>query len=289
MYNELKRHKTHRNVLYSLVAILVITQMVSFFVISSQVSKINSEFDKKVNELNDKIKLVTGALNDYNEVYQGEFQKLNTNVLSQQKQQDNFNQQISLLKLTSNDFSEVIKNSVMSVVSVSTDKSIGSGFVINGGYVVTNYHILDGASKITVRTNDDKSFLGELAGFDKTRDVALIRVDTNSLNAIKLGNSNNLKIGEKIIAIGNPLGLSFSASEGIISALDRVGPNGLTEYIQTDVSLNPGNSGGPLINQEGEVVGMNNFKISDTEGLGFALRSNSIRESINNITGRDLV
>jgi serine protease Do len=117
----------------------------------------------------------------------------------------------------------------------------------------------------------------------------LLRIDGQNITEIKLGDSNLLRIGEKVIAIGNPLGLSFSVSEGIVSGLDRMGPSGWNEYIQTDVSLNPGNSGGPLINSKGEVVGINNFKITDTEGLGFALRSNSIREVVNNITGRDLV
>jgi S1-C subfamily serine protease len=98
-----------------------------------------------------------------------------------------------------------------------------------------------------------------------------------------------LKVGEKVIAIGNPLGLSFSVTEGIISALDRVGPNNLAEYIQTDVSLNPGNSGGPLINTRGKVVGINNFKIGDAESLGFALESNSIRDSINDLAGEKII
>ena len=106
---------------------------------------------------------------------------------------------------------------------------------------------------------------------------------------ISLSNSDELQVGNKVIAIGNPLGLSFTVTEGIISALDREGPNGIGEYIQTDVSLNPGNSGGPLISTLGEIVGINNFKIGGAEALGFALESNSIRKTINGIAGETII
>ena len=96
--------------------------------------------------------------------------------------------------------------------------------------------------------------------------------------------SDDVQIGEKVIAIGNPLGLSFSVSEGIVSAVNREGSNGLPYYIQTDTALNPGNSGGPLINTDGEVIGINNFKIAGGENLGFSLESNYIEDSVNEIS-----
>ena len=110
-------------------------------------------------------------------------------------------------------------------------------------------------------------------------DISLLKTE-GSFHELKLGNSDNTKIGEKVIAIGNPLGLSFTATEGIISAKDRIGINSLPYYFQTDVSLNPGNSGGPLINTKGEVIGINNFKISGAEDIGFALEINYAKQTI---------
>ena len=96
-------------------------------------------------------------------------------------------------------------------------------------------------------------------------------------------NSDEIQIGEKVIAIGNPLGLQFSVSQGIISATHRQGANNLPVYIQTDAALNPGNSGGPLINKQGKAIGINNFKLGESESLGFALESNTLKEAINSI------
>ena len=116
----------------------------------------------------------------------------------------------------------------------------------------------------------------------------LLKIDGGGYDYLELGNSDDLQIGKKVIAIGNPLGLSFTVTEGIVSALHREGPNGLREYIQTDVSLNPGNSGGPLINTQGQAVGMNNFKIGGADSLGFALESNAIKETVNAILQNNL-
>ena len=124
-------------------------------------------------------------------------------------------------------------------------------------------------------------------------DIALLKIDDTSYNPIELEDSNNVQIGQKVIAIGNPLGLQFSVSEGIVSAVNREGENKLNAYIQTDASLNPGNSGGPLIDTDGKVIGINNFKISDSENIGFALESNYIKSTVNKISqkayGKDLI
>jgi len=112
---------------------------------------------------------------------------------------------------------------------------------------------------------------------------------SGTYEALELADSDDLQVGRKVIAIGNPLGLSFSVTEGIISALERIGPNGLREYIQTDVSLNPGNSGGPLIDIQGQVIGINNFKIGGAEALGFSLESNAIRDSVNAMLNKTII
>jgi len=119
------------------------------------------------------------------------------------------------------------------------------------------------------------------------RDVALLKIE-NSYPALLL-QTNSTQLGDTVIAIGNPLGLSFTVTEGIISALGRTGPNGLSEYVQTDVSLNPGNSGGPLINREGKVVGVNNFKVGGADSIGFALEARALRNSINAIANQTLI
>src|SRR3989344_8811974 len=273
-----RSHKKHRKVLYSLVVVLLILQAASFTMLSLQIVRIErdltSSFEAQLEESNIKNQ------QSINEI---------TRLLAQQKQtQDSFEAEISLLKSGQGDFSAVIEEAVKGVVGVSTDVSLGSGFLVTDkGYVVTNYHVIDDSNEINVITYDRGIFVAEFIGADLKRDLALLKIDGDH-DFLQIGDSDSLQVGNKVIAIGNPLGLSFSVSEGIISGLDRRGPNGLTEYIQTHVSLNPGNSGGPLINTNGEVVGINNFKISNTEGLGFALESNAIKTSVNKIANKTI-
>ncbi len=127
-----------------------------------------------------------------------------------------------------------------------------------------------------------------LVGYDSFTDLAVLKID-GTYNSIELENSDNIQLGEKVIAIGNPLGLQFTITEGIVSALKRTGPNQLSAYIQSDVTLNPGNSGGPLINKNGKVVGVNNFKLGNAEAVGFALESNLVKEKVNEIVVRELI
>ena len=274
-----RSHKKHRKVLYSLVVVLLILQAASFTMLSLQIVRIErdltSSFEAQLEESNMKNQ------QSINEI---------TRLLAQQKEnQDSFEAEISLLKSGQGDFSAVIEEAVKGVVGVSTDVSLGSGVLVTDkGYVVTNYHVIDDSNEINVITYDRGIFVAEFIGADLKRDLALLKIDGDH-DFLQIGDSDSLQVGNKVIAIGNPLGLSFSVSEGIISGLDRKGPNGLTEYIQTDVSLNPGNSGGPLINTNGEVVGINNFKISNTEGLGFALESNAIKTSVNKIANKTIV
>lgn len=188
---------------------------------------------------------------------------------------------------TSSDFSLVFENSVSSVVSVRTDVSQGSGFIITpDGYLVTNAHVLEGASIIEAVTSDKDVKKLKLIGYNIDLDIALLKMD-GEYTYLELDNSDDTRVGEKVIAIGNPLGLSFSVSEGIVSAVHRIGSNDLPAYIQTDAALNPGNSGGPLINTNGKVIGINNFKTRG-ENLGFALESNYLKSGVNNIAEKSL-
>ncbi len=279
-------HRKHQNILYTLVIIVIVLQIGFIVVVSFQVTGFNYKLDKTEKNLS---QYYQSLLEDYKKQNQAEINDLALALAAQEAKQDSVEDAISKLKVSQADFSGIIENSLKSVVGVVTESSLGTGFVVNNeGYIVTNEHVISDAKRIRALTYDKRAFNATLIVKDSTRDIALLKIEED-FPQLQLADSNELQIGEKVIAIGNPLGLSFSVSEGIISALDRRGPSNLREYIQTDVSLNPGNSGGPLINTEGEVVGMNNFKISDTEGLGFALESNSIRETINKLTNQTII
>ena len=180
------------------------------------------------------------------------------------------------IKVKSKDFTAIINDVLQSVVSVGTNKGLGSGVVIDDrGFIVTNFHVVDGAKIIRILTYDEDVYDVNLIGFDSEADVAVLKVDA-SLPSLRFGDSDDVKVGERVIALGNPAGLSFTVTEGIVSAVHRTGPSGLDVYLQTDVPINPGNSGGPLVTIDSRIVGINNFKISGFEGLGFAIESNTV-------------
>lgn len=161
----------------------------------------------------------------------------------------------------------------------------GSGFIISDdGKVLTNAHVVDGADTVTVRLSDNTEYQAKVIGKDKQTDVALLKIDAKSLPTVKLGNSDQLSVGEWVLAIGSPFGLDYSATQGIVSALTRRLPNETyVPFIQTDVAVNPGNSGGPLFNTRGEVVGINSQIYSNTgsyAGLSFAIPINTVRNVV---------
>lgn len=157
--------------------------------------------------------------------------------------------------------------------------SIGSGFIISkDGYIVTNHHVVDGATEITIRLNDRSEYPAEVIGADSRSDLALLKIDGSNLPIVKFAESENIEVGDWVLAIGSPFDLDYSASAGIVSAIGRSLPNGTGQdyvpFIQTDVAINPGNSGGPLFNMDGEVVGINSQILSRSGGfmgLSFAV------------------
>jgi serine protease Do len=160
-------------------------------------------------------------------------------------------------------------------------KSLGSGFIIDeDGYILTNNHVVAEADEIVVRLSDKEEFRATVVGLDKSTDIALIRIDAKRpLPAFKLGDSDLLKIGEWVLAIGNPFGLEHTVTAGIISAKGRwIGSGPYDNFLQTDASINPGNSGGPLFNLRGEAVGINTAIISGGNGIGFAIPINMAKE-----------
>ena len=159
-------------------------------------------------------------------------------------------------------------------------KSLGSGFIISeDGYILTNDHVVDDADEITVQLAGGKTYSAIVKGIDQKLDLALLKIDSSeTLPTVKLGNSEQLEIGEWVMAIGNPFGLEQTVTVGIVSAKGRViGAGPYDNFIQTDASINPGNSGGPLFNTRGEVVGINTAIVAGGQGIGFAIPINAAK------------
>jgi len=168
-----------------------------------------------------------------------------------------------------------------------TKQSLGSGVIFDAkkGLVLTNNHVIQRADEITVSLTDGRSFQAELVGSDPATDVALIKIPAENLTALPLANSDELRVGDFVVAIGNPFGLGQTVTSGIVSALGRsgLGIEGYENFIQTDASINPGNSGGALVNLRGELVGINTAIFSPGQrggniGIGFAIPSNMVKQ-----------
>jgi len=220
---------------------------------------------------------------------QNKLNELTESIIETQTTVEKSQEELILLKASAGeDFSGIIEEAIPSVVTIRTDIGQGTGFIINEeGYIVTNAHVLAGGRKIQAITSEQTLIDAIFIGYDSDFDIALLKIP-GDYEGFELGDSDEIQIGEKVIAIGNPLGLQFSVSEGIVSAVHREGINGVEAYIQTDAALNPGNSGGPLINKQGKVIGINNFKIGDSESLGFALESDYIEDIVNQIAQEEL-
>ena len=178
---------------------------------------------------------------------------------------------------------------------VASASASGSGFILTSdGYVVTNNHVVEGATSVTVKLYNGDEYDAEVVGTDEMNDVALLKIDATGLQAVTIGDSDQIEVGEEVIAIGNPLGedLRGTMTDGIISALNRdVNVDGRTmSLIQTTAALNSGNSGGALINEYGQVIGITNLKMQsyyDTvEGLGFAIPTATVKAVVDRITGK---
>jgi serine protease Do len=166
-------------------------------------------------------------------------------------------------------------------------KGLGTGFIVDKtGTIITNNHVIEGAEEITVLLSDEHRYSGKVIGRDPRTDIAVVKIDgAKDLTAIPLGDSEALDVGDWVVAIGNPFGLSHTVSAGIVSAKGRGGNDvrldstGYYNFLQTDASINPGNSGGPLLNLKGEVVGMNTAIRGDgAQGIGFAIPINMVKQ-----------
>ncbi|MEB3237149.1 MAG: trypsin-like peptidase domain-containing protein [Candidatus Sericytochromatia bacterium] len=159
-------------------------------------------------------------------------------------------------------------------------KGVGSGFVLEPeGYIVTNHHVIAGATKLRVTMTDGRKLEGKVVGQDPSTDLALVKVEASGLPTLPLTNPATLRVGERVIAIGSPLGLQHTVTAGILSAVNRdVQVNPRVGFLQTDAPINPGNSGGPLLNLKGEVIGVNTAVARDGQGIGFAIPVTTLKQ-----------
>jgi len=174
-------------------------------------------------------------------------------------------------------------------------KGVGTGFVFRSdGYIITNNHVIEGAEEIKVTFNDGKQFNGKVVGRDPLTDIAVIRIEASELPTIPLGDSDTAKVGEFVIAIGNPYGLSHTVTTGVLSAKGRpisAGDSGreYENFLQTDAAINPGNSGGPLLNLQGEVIGINTAILPYAQGIGFAIPINMAKSILEQLINQGKV
>jgi serine protease Do len=165
-------------------------------------------------------------------------------------------------------------------------QGLGTGFVVDkNGVVLTNNHVVEGADEIVVKLSDEREFPGKVVGTDPQTDIAVVRIDAKDLRALPLGDSDAINVGDWVVAIGNPFGLSHTVSAGIVSAKGRtqqdvpLDPSGYYDFMQTDASINPGNSGGPLLNLRGAVVAINTaIRGGGAQGIGFAIPINMVKQ-----------
>jgi Do/DeqQ family serine protease len=168
-------------------------------------------------------------------------------------------------------------------------EAVGSGVIVDAGrgYVLTNGHVIENATKIKVTTKDNRSFDATLIGRDRGTDIAVLQIPTDNLTAVPMGDSNRLRVGDFVLAIGNPFGLGQTVTSGIVSALGRTGlGEDYEDFIQTDASINPGNSGGALVNLQGQLVGINTAILTPgggNVGIGFAVPINMARDAMDQL------
>ncbi len=175
-------------------------------------------------------------------------------------------------------------------------QSVGSGVVVDAqrGYIITNHHVVEGADTITVTLRDGRKLNAKVIGSDSQSDVAVIQIPSSNLTALPLADTDNLRVGDFVVAVGNPFGLGQTVTSGIVSALGRtgLGIQGYEDFIQTDASINPGNSGGALLNLRGELVGINTAIIAPgggNVGIGFAIPANMVARLMNQIVAHGSV
>ena len=292
--------KGRQHLIYFLVLILVVSGLLFYNYYTS--TKLKEDYNSKILQTLDslkktrtelvesisnsdiKIDSVNNDITTYKLTNQEDIKNLNS-LIKQIEQQSNLQLEelksdIKNVQVQSGDFTGIVEEVLSSTVSVLTNKGVGSGAIIRSdGFIITNHHVIAEASTIQIKTYEGRRHNADLVGSNPEYDVAILKVDTE-LTPLDFGDSEEVKISNKVIAVGNPAGLEFTVTEGTISASREF--NNI-KYIQHSVPINKGNSGGPLIDKNGEIIGINNFKVSGSESLGFALSSNEAESIANSI------
>lgn len=200
---------------------------------------------------------------------------------SQTQKLQTLEEQLSHIEVSSTDFSGIIEDVVKGVLALRTDLGSGSGAIVDErGYIVTNFHVVNGIKALSIYGYNGTIYAGALVATNADRDLALLKINANQdFDELDLDDSDQVRVGQKVIAVGNPGGLDFSVTEGIVSNVNRRDSQG-TPLLQIDVPINPGNSGGPLVNTKGRIVGITTKKVAGYEGLGFAIASNTVKDFI---------
>ena len=234
---------------------------------------LDQEYQIKFTQLDNQNIALSASINSLSEQLGLTASELKSSIEGVESDLASTSESLAELSAVSGDFSGIIEDAVRGVVSVLTDNGQGSGVVYSDdGYIITNHHVIQNANEISILFSDGRTVDAVFLGADTINDVALLKVEMTGLYELDFDESE-VRIGEKVIAMGNPLGLSFSVTEGIVSAKGRVIKRGSAGLIQIDAPVNPGNSGGPLLNTQGNVVGIVNAKLQGYEGIGFAIPS----------------
>ncbi len=291
-----KEMKVH--IIYGVILLVVAAGLFGYF--QMQINTTQDLLQSSVNALSEDIKDLQSNLSTVDKdvkVLSGDLSEKTTEIASLNKdllqvktdskeQLGELEDKVRTLKSANQDFSEVIEEVIPAVVSINTNIGSGSGFFVRtNGYIVTNYHVIDGATAASVTDSNGKNYAVRIVGFAKKADIAVLHINETGFKKLNFANSDGVKVGEKAIAVGSPSGLDYTVTQGIVSAVNRE-VNGNT-YVQIDVAINPGNSGGPLINIDGEAIGMNTLKISGTEGLGFSLEADYVKGIVDDIISGD--
>lgn len=261
--------------------------------LNSEIQQNRALLENEIFVLDQKVDLRTHQLEQFDEEFNKRLVETNKEIIDTRKEarlgisdlaqkSEELQTDILSLNVQSADFSIIVNKIIDGVVAVRTDKSIGSGAVVDPrGFIVTNAHVMKDASSAAVVTYDKRVHPVALVAKDDDADLALLKIGTGgeSFYRLKFASDRILRVGQKVAALGSPGGLDFSVTEGIVSALTRTNSKGV-EFLQHDVSINPGNSGGPLVNIEGYIVGINTMKKEDFEGIGFAIKADQVEDFV---------
>ena len=272
------------------------------YLFGQQIGKLNQELEstkialrQSIEDLNEKSSTLQQSLGNVKvdiekkdtqiRALSGEIETVRTESAQQLEQ---LQSRVSSLKAEFSDFSDVIEEVIPSVVSIQSNVGKGTGFFVDTrGYIVTNYHVINGATAAQVKMSNGNVYAIRIVGVQKNADIAVLKIE-ETVPRLRFGSSDRVRVGEKSIALGNPGGLDFTVTQGIVSATNRVDSKG-NEYVQIDVPINPGNSGGPLVDTDGNVIGVTTSKLTGFEGLGFALEADLVKDIVEQVIAADEV